>query len=442
MAYVYSASQTNSSYGNVKMSISLLRGDCTRTETSVSFKFGVRFIVTEWNSTAYGTWNSVAAWYKGEQRFANANCTNGDGKSVAQATIPYYAYYTDYKTPRNYKSEYLCYSYSNSNITANTTSVDIEIGAGWADWAGTQKGTLKFSMSIPKYIGNGSTPTVTVTDKGNNTCTISGTLGKKGTNNNIESAKLYYTTDGSDPKSSSSKTTVSLSASSGATYSKNIAITKACTVKAYVVCTFEHNTTTATDSSAIKYYVKPSTPGTPYLVDNSFKNGRLTVKQDWGWEWPLANPGNTSSYNAVKGYRVRFFVKRKSASNFVNTKIIDYYDKETVRSTIEVTSGDWAYDRTSTSYPMPMAASDPTTDIVPGDQVRLSIQAYSTNGAGTKLLSSEVKSIDYEVKNAGIVRVKVGGTWKEGQVYVKVNGSWKEAETVSTKVNGSWKESQ
>ena len=81
-------------------------------------------------------------------------------------------------------------------------------------------------------------------------------------------------------------------------------------------------------------------------------------------------------------------------------------------------------------------------EIVPGDTVKISIEAYSKNGIGTKLLSGAVESAQYLVQNAGIVRIKASGSWKEGQVYVKVSGAWKEADIVYAKVNGVWKESE
>jgi hypothetical protein len=81
-----------------------------------------------------------------------------------------------------------------------------------------------------------------------------------------------------------------------------------------------------------------------------------------------------------------------------------------------------------------------------GDNVKLSIWAYTRYGAandGERLFNaSEMFSSVYTVQNAGVIDVKIGGVWKEGQVYTKVNGVWKEADTVSTKINGVWKDSQ
>ena len=103
-------------------------------------------------------------------------------------------------------------------------------------------------------------------------------------------------------------------------------------------------------------------------------------------------------------------------------------------------------DRESTSCTVTFDPID--FGFAPGDTVQLGIYSYTKNGAGTQLFngngasSAEVRSDISTVQNAGIVRIKVGGSWKEGQVYVKVSGEWKEAQSVSTKVNGTWKESQ
>ena len=80
-------------------------------------------------------------------------------------------------------------------------------------------------------------------------------------------------------------------------------------------------------------------------------------------------------------------------------------------------------------------------DFKPGDKVKATLYAYHTNGAGTKLFSSKVTSDTYIVRNSGIMRAKLSGAWKEGQVYVKISDDWKEAAAVYVKINGSWKES-
>ena len=86
---------------------------------------------------------------------------------------------------------------------------------------------------------NGTSPSIVMKDNGNNTVTISGALGKNGDHNTIKSAMLYYTFDGTDPSSSDTRESTSLTAGTGESYSKKITITKKCTVKAYVKKTFQ-----------------------------------------------------------------------------------------------------------------------------------------------------------------------------------------------------------
>lgn len=63
---------------------------------------------------------------------------------------------------------------------------------------------------------------------------------------------------------------------------------------------------------------------------------------------------------------------------------------------------------------------------------------YNTN---YQQLCGYIFSGEYIIQSSGVMRVKVGDTWHEGQVWVKVNGEWKEASDVFVNVDGKWKES-
>ena len=83
-----------------------------------------------------------------------------------------------------------------------------------------------------------------------------------------------------------------------------------------------------------------------------------------------------------------------------------------------------------------------------GDKVKLGLFAYTRKGknndGAVQLFSGKSTTQitnEYTIDSKGVMNVKVGSAWKEGQVYVKVNNTWKEAEAVYTKVGGSWKES-
>lgn len=243
---IYSTEQNNSSYGNVAMAICVYRGDCTRTATKVSFNFGVRF-----RPTAQWTTNSIAAHYNNKKLFANLTLDK-DHKSTASVGVNYHAYYTSNSTPVNYTSEYLGFSYENSNIDANTTSVDVTVGVGWNDWAGTQKGTLTFSIPIDIYRSKPGTPSVSITDNGNNTFTVSATKGSDGSNNPATGVSgVGYSYDNSNWYSGSSGNITG----DGTVYGR-----------AFTVGTYD-NSDYATVSAYVKYYSKPGKP-TVTITDN------------------------------------------------------------------------------------------------------------------------------------------------------------------------------
>lgn len=284
---------------------------------------------------------------------------------------------------------------------------------------------------------DGGSCTVIVKDNGNNTATISGALGKSGTNNSIESATLYYTTDGSDPKSSETRQSFKLTATSEGSYSKNVSITKKCTVKAYLKCTFELDSTSDTGSAIVNYYAAPSPPGKPTI---SYNKSRLTIKEPWKISWAVSTAANAES--PVVGYRFRVYKKAAGATSFSTIK---FYSKTTGDLLSDDLGGGvdrYYYDRKADKE-IPMSFYPDIQGIVPGDTIRFGLYAYTKNGAGTQLFNAtQVLSDDYLVQNAGVVHTKVSGVWKEGQVYVKVNGTWQEAETVNVKVNGAWHESE
>ena len=368
-------------------------------------------------------------------------------KSYTNGTDNEVVYYTDYITlTKSYNSEtfflqdvWICNTGSGT-VDINDMTVTYKAGTktvyNWFKEDGNRAG-YAYRQSAGQSLGITTNDTVAtsvtaydpeITNHGNNTFSIVASAGKAGENNKVNNTYLYYRIGDSGTYTKAESLTISkksITASSNAKSQK---------VYAYTVADGQYNDDTSkTVSLEIPNYKAPKTPGIPYLVSSSFKNNRLTVKQDWGWQWDLSSQANENS--PIKGYRIRFFINNK------NTKIIDYYDKKTVRS-YELSKGDWVYDRSSTSYPMPMSATDPEEPVKPGDLIKLSVQAYSVNGTNTKLFSTAAESDSYTVQNAGVIHVKVGSAWKEGQVYVKAGGTWHEAETVNIKVNGKWEESQ
>jgi hypothetical protein len=195
-----------------------------------------------------------------------------------------------------------------------------------------------------------------------------------------------------------------------------------------------------TGSKSIRQYIKPGAPGKPVI---SYSKNRLTIREPWKFTWPEAKAANTSS--PIKGYRIRII------------KIVD--DNEYGVALTGLVSGpnntiikgnntENFIDRESTSCTITF---DPVElGFEAGNKVRVGLYSYTRFGeknAGDQLFNSlasddQVLSEPEPVQNAGIVHIKEGDSWREGQVYIKVDGTWKEADTVYTKVNGSWKESQ
>lgn len=290
----------------------------------------------------------------------------------------------------------------------------------------------------------GTKGTFTVTDNGNNTFTVSGKLGKNGTNNAIKSATVYYTTDGSSPSNSDNTNRIAL-AVSGASSEKSYTFTKAipssCTViKTWVSCVFAHNTaTTSTGSTTVKYRYGAN-PGKPVL---SYSKTRLTIKEPLTYTW--ADPIASTDYlplSCFVGYRIR--LKKNGYELKISTggSTDIWYDTHNTSNKL-INGATCNISGTNNTFTF-----DPAKfGFAPGDYVSLTIYASNKDGNNTGLWNGKsggeaINSDSQLIQNAGIMHVKVNGTWREGQVWVKDKGSWHEAESVQTKVSGKWEESE
>lgn len=306
----------------------------------------------------------------------------------------------------------------------------------------TKKSSYTFpdiTQSVAKAVKAG---TCTITDNGNNTFTLKGTKGANGTNNTATGPTLswgYTSNYGSSFKNGDIKT-LSIADPTDATrtvYAKSV------TGATY------GSSKTATASKAIKQYVAPSAPGKPTI--SPFSKSKLTMKEHWLVDWQEATATNNSS--PVKGYRIRIYKKAEGETSF---STIPFYSK-TSGQLLSSDSGSgvnrYYYDRTvydgsGNKRDKPMLLYPAIQDIEPGDTIKIGIYSYSVDAKGNKYFNgggaetAQVFSAEYVVQNNGILRVKVGGTYREGQVFVKVAGTWKEADIVHTKVAGAWKESQ
>ena len=290
-------------------------------------------------------------------------------------------------------------SSSNSNMALSNRAVTVSFGGGWSSCT---------SGSINAVV-----------DNGNNTVTVSGNIGSSGTNNAVTSSTLFYVFS-----TQSSNQSIALGSISGGSFSKTITIpvgasSFTCYIHTYSVKDDAHS---QSKSYSIKYYGNPGNPGKPTL---SYRRKGPTLKEALSFNWTAASAGTNTP---IVGYRLRLY-KNGSLITGVNPDDASAY----------------YYDTNSTSTIYSFDAS--TLGFKVGDTIKLGIYSYGKNGAGDLLLNgggapeAQVDSIEYTFINAGIIRIKKDGIWKEGQVYIKVNGIWKEADSVYIKKDGLWKES-
>lgn len=325
------------------------------------------------------------------------------------------------------------FSYT-ANIPARNTNGNTTIRVyvvstfpwGTSDAAKTRSKTSSESV---QYHSNVTEPRISITDNGNNTFTITGTDSTSGINNSASTSYAWGYSDSNYDKSGKGTKDLTIATPSDDT--------RTVYVKATATASWENDSAkkVSTASLAIKQYVAPGDPGKPVLHENSYKNGRLTVKQKWTYTWTAAAAANASS--PICGYRIRIFRKAKGQSDFaVIPNLINGTDNRIVTGT----SAYLFVDRNTTATTITF---DPVElGFEPGDAIKVGVHAYTVDGTNTWMFNTtRSDSVASVVQNAGIVNVKVNGAWKEGQVYVKIKGEWKEAETVNVKVKGVWKES-
>lgn len=284
----------------------------------------------------------------------------------------------------------------------------------------------EFAIDYSDYYTAVGKGTVKITDNYNNTFSITGTQGANGTNNKATGYSIKWSYNTNYDQTVSNPNALTINTATDATRTVRAKITTTAT---------KGSSSTNTGSEVIKQYVAPANPGKPVL---SYSKNRLTIKENWSYSWTAASQINSSS--PVTGYRLILYKNGVSIA-------IKGSSGEVVPGALRSTAGTWYWDSNYKVNGKPTLNIYPAHyGFVPGDKIKLLVKAYTQNGKnndGTKMLSSTwISSDELTVQNAGVVNVKVGGAWSEGQVYVKVGGAWREAETVQTKVGGNWKESQ
>lgn len=403
--------------------------------------FGVSFDITVEASNVQRTSSSTFTcdiYAKWRGHWSNTNYgmkVTAGGKEIG---IPYY----DTKNHREGEGTLYGCSFSVSSTNATNVSIYATFTNYKTDVKPAPSASYNFwvEVSVPKYVGPGGSPSLTITDLGGYKARLSGTLGVDGTNNKLDYSTVYYTTNGNLPSHPSNYTYyISLGDVSGGSYSKDIDLPTNCVcVKAITYCTFKSGTTHSGNKSKTITYYLPEAPGTPEI---SYTKSRLTIKEPWTFTWDEAKAGNTNS--PIKGYRFRLYRTPKDGTKYLITGLtvgtgdtivpgtgtLEYLDRESASCTAIINPTDFGFE--------------------PGDKVQLGIYSYTTwpttdpqkfndNGDGT----AQVLSDDYLIENAGVTRVKVDDKWEEGIVYVKADDKWVEADLVYTKADDKWQESE
>lgn len=300
------------------------------------------------------------------------------------------------------------------------TMQDGNVGNRWTDGTAARSNKT-FTRTTWSDISKG---TVSITDNGNNTFKISGTSGSGGTNNATTGWSLDY----------GYNTNYGTAASNGSSYS--LAGTAASRV-VYARCTTtatRGSSAVATTSKTIYRYAAPGDVGKPALSSSSFRNGRLTVKQNWTYTWTAASAGTVNS--PVLGYRIRMYKNGSLVKGITAGS----------GSNISKGTGTNEYLDRSGSTNCSITFNPVSFGFEPGDTIYIGVFAWAANGAGSTLWSgggsTHVVSDTTTVQNSGIMRVRPAGSWKEGVVSVKVDGKWIEADVVQIKADGKWKESE
>jgi len=423
MAYVYSTAQSTSSYGNVKMKVNIYRGDVTRTEKAVSFKFGVCFTpdipTTDWthNSIAAHYWagdgyDASTKKYTNTTRFANVT-TGETSNSRVYGGDTIYAHYTNRNTAGKWDKEHLCFGFYISELTKDTTSVQITIGVGWADWAGTQKGSMTFSLSIPKYIGPGTAPTITSITAGHQakSFTIKGKQGKSGVNNPIAGMAIYYTHNGSTPTFSDAGACslpthkVTLTPNSGNDY--NITINNS--------STSENGCALPTKDYTVKAVARSYFSGTGSALTASMTSGTLDY-------WTDGGTPSVVSIQPVDDLGQKFTVTYKNGANGIDNALAHsaLYYTVTPSSSSSIpnpirNSDSTPGANTSKEYPLLTTSasqtSNQTTRELSGKTENYTVKAFMANafakaGSAVTIGSTITKSITYRTEGeAGSIQI-------------------------------------
>lgn len=345
----------------------------------------------------FGTNGTTTVTLDGTSKSYSGYITNGSDhykrlNSDADSVIPW-KYFT---TVASFSFSATCDSSGNFsksfNVIAESDSTNMNMPS--------KSVSLSFSGGASKP----GKPTITVTDNGDNTFSISASKGTAGSNNGTETLTGYqYSFDNETWHNGSSGRIAKYSTVYG----------RAWTDGQY------WDSDLGTGYATVKYYHKPSSRPTPVI---SFDTKKPTLKSNFTISWDAGSQYGTASYNAIKGYRVRL----AKGSNFMQLGSSEEYIETNSAGSISFNILDKGF------------------DITVGDEIHATLQIWSENGKGERLYydsSNPAESNYVTIVNMGVVWLRLGNTWVEGQVWSRDDSTWDECTGLFILDSSAWKES-
>lgn len=236
--------------------------------------------------------------------------------------------------------------------------------------------------------------------QGDNRFVLSGQIGVDGNNNKSSGCDVYYTLDGSVP-SKNNGVLISITGKANAKWSKSIDITKDEIIKAIAYTTAPFGGEAGEVVTQQVYYYSP-----PYAPLNlSIVYNKPTPKTEYLLNWTKSEDG----YN-----------------NKVSKYHIDILINNNLSKQIETTNNSIKYSGSELS-------------LKKGDTLQFTV--YAIGESNYNNISPTSNSNIVTIISAGIIKIKIGEEWKEGQAWIKTEQGWKQATEVFIKNNNKWNSS-
>ena len=223
--------------------------------------------------------------------------------------------------------------------------------------------TTSGAVSVGAYASPNGASTVTVANLGNNYFRIYGKVGNKGSGNSVSGCTVYYTTNDTTPSPTNYSGSQNFSLGEGSDYKMDVIVTSKTKVRAVVYTNGSYNTTeygepSSEASATVPYYATPTMSSVSLSCTPTRPTKRSTYTASW-----TANKANDDS--EIKGYNYTVYIG--------TTNI---YSSSTTATSLNVTS----------------VLSSLCRTLKKGDELKVSVSAYTTDGNGTTLSSTSKTS--------------------------------------------------